>query len=113
MPGADGGTPAGDRQQRHVDRLKIRHPVEQVGVSGEVHGSMSGTQHVADRRSADPAVRPPSRRVGGGNGLDRHRTEDRALTDGRFDDVAESVPSQQPSRPGRHDHLHVAAEQAQ
>ncbi len=29
-------SPSGDRQQRHVDRLQLRHSIEQVGVPGEV-----------------------------------------------------------------------------
>ena len=34
--------PAPDRQQRHVDRGKVVHPLEQVGVAGEVDRSATG-----------------------------------------------------------------------
>ena len=82
--------PSGDRQQRHVDRRQVSHPVEQIGVAGEVHRPLRRAQHVADGAGADPAVRPTSRRVHGWDGLDGHDAERGAITDGGFDDVAES-----------------------
>ena len=55
---------------------------------------------------------PASRRVHGWDGLDGHDAERGAITDGGFEDVAESLASQQASGPRRHHQVHVS-EQAQ
>ena len=69
-----GPQPAIGSRATSID-AEVGHPVEEVGVAGEVHRPVRRTQHVADGRGADPAVRSASCRVDGRDGLDGHRAE--------------------------------------
>ena len=61
--------PAGDRQKRDVERPKVRHLGEDVGVAGEVN-RRSLADHEAERLGPGAADRPPGRRMVGPHCLD-------------------------------------------
>ncbi len=102
------GPPPPDRDQTDVDGAELAHPVEEIGVTGEVDG-LRPRDDVPDRIRSRPE-RPAAAVVLGRNGANLERPDRERLADADLEHALELPLAEQPAQAAWHDHGERLAE---